>query len=200
MRGTTMVALLGTALIAPGIALAGDKAQSSMVNPIAIAAPPPAPLTGPIGVSWQNGVSKGKSGGDTKCKVAVQLGGLVGIQDTDGVPGTGDEVICIADNLATQLGVPVPFSVSMVSRGEVKGGKVKIKHDLSIELPGLCVPAGLGSNTVNFANNTACYEADGAYAPPLFAPMVSDPTQGIVAGGAPRPASPMIATEGLYFQ
>ncbi|MFN8545108.1 MAG: hypothetical protein U0807_13015 [Candidatus Binatia bacterium] len=197
MRTGRFAALLGAALMLPAAAIAGDKTQATMVNPATLApvAPPVSATSGPSSTSWTNGVSKGKSGGDTKCKTAIQLGG-VALPDSDGVPGTGDEVICISSNNVTQAGVQIP--TALVSRGEIKGGKVKIKHDLSVELPGLCVPAGGGSNTANYFNNTTCYEP-AAYPPPGI-PLTSDPTQGVWVGGAPAPGSPIIATEGLYFQ
>lgn len=198
MRARRMIVAVGTALAMVSPALAGDKAQSTLVNPLVLTGAAVPALAPPVGAAWTNGTSKGKTKGDDKCKVQIQLSTLA-LPDSDGVPGTADEVICIADANVTIL-PGAPLSTSAVLRGEVGGGKVKIKVDLAAEGTG-CIPSkGGGPGVIQYEGRITCYEPDLAYAPPLAPVFVSDPTQGIVAGGfAPRPASPLIATEGIFF-
>jgi hypothetical protein len=153
----------------------------------------------PVGPFWANGVSKGKTKGDDKCKVQVQLGGIA-LPDTDGIPGTGDEVICTADANVTINGVSAT-STTAVFRGEVLAGKVKIKADLFAEATG-CTPSGTAppGGIAQYDGRITCYAPDPAYPPPPL-PFVSDPTQGVYPFGfGPRPVSPMIATQGLFFK
>ena len=186
------------ALASPG--LAGDKSQSTMANP---GVPPtggiPA-LTGPIGTTWTNQVSKGSTKGDNNCKIQVQLKGLTGLPDSDQIPGTGDEVICVANSHVTLAGV-TPLNVGVVLRGEVKAGAVKIKADLFAEGSG-CIPNKKGGPVVaQFDGQMTCYQPT-LYAPGCggFVPFASDATQGTCAASFPaRPASPMIATQGISF-
>jgi hypothetical protein len=188
------------ALASPG--LAGDKSQSTMANPVVAPAGGIPALTGPIGTAWTNQVSKGKTKADNNCKIQVQLKGLTGIADTDGTPGTGDEVICVAPSHVTVAGLPL--DAGAVLRGEVKSGAVKIKADLFKEGTG-CVPNKKGNplgNIAQFDGALTCYEKDPGYVPgcATFAAFTSDPTQGACALGFPvRPASNIIATQGISF-
>lgn len=198
MQSRVVVALLGAALVIPSLASAGDKSQSTMVNPVAVTGAGIPALAGPIGASWTNGTSKGKTKGDDKCKVQVQLGPLT-LPDSDQLPGTGDEVICTADANVHVFTGALNLSTTAVFRGEIKSGKVKIKADLFAEGTG-CMPAGSAFPVAQYDGRITCYQPDPAYPnPPLG--FASDPTQGIYpAGFGPRPASPMIATEGLFFK
>jgi hypothetical protein len=192
---TALVIGLGWAVVSP--AFAGDKSQSTFVNPLGVTGGTTPALTGPIGPSWTNGVSKGKTKGDSKCKVQVKLGG-VGLPDSDGNAGTGDEVICTADSHVT-VGGALFLATTAVLRGEVKSGKVTIKADLAAEGTGCVASGGGGPGVQQYDGRITCYEPDPSYPPPPL-PFVSDPTQGVYpAGFGPRPASPMIATQGLNF-
>lgn len=188
---------LGAALAMSAPALAGDKSQITIVNPVVLAGTSIPTLTPPVAAGWVNGVSKGKSKGDDKCKVQVQLKG-VGLPDSDQLPGTGDEVICVADSHVT-VAAATPLSVSAVFRGEVKADQVKIKADLFAEATG-CIPTkGGGPGVAQYDGRIACYAPGGAYPPPPV-PFASDATQGVYpAGFAPRPPGALIATQGLYF-
>jgi len=179
-------------------AFAGDKSQSTLVNPVVLTGVSVPALTPPLSGAWVNGTSKGKTKGDDKCKVQVLLVKLA-LPDSDGIPGTGDEVICTAD-ASVSLGYAAPLATTTVFRGEVAGGKVKIKADLFAEGTG-CIPAKTGGPGVaQYDGRLSCYEPDPGYPPPPL-PFLSDPTQGVYpAGFGPRPASPMIATQGLNFR
>ena len=193
-----LAAVVGSIVaVAPLGALAADKRQSNMVNPGAVSGFGNPVLAGPIGVTFTNNVSKGKTKGDDKCVQQVQLIGLVGLSDTDQLPGTSDEVICIVES-GVKPGPGAPIIQGAVLRGEVKSAKVKIKADLSLEGVG-CVPDPGGSDVRIFDARITCYEPDGSYAPLLVPAFASDPTQGIALGGAPRPLTPMIATEGIHM-
>ena len=158
-------------------------------------------LTGPIGTTWTNQVSKGSTKGDNNCKIQVQLKGLTGLPDSDQIPGTGDEVICVANSHVTLAGV-TPLNVGVVVRGEIKSGAVKIKADLFAEGSG-CVPNKKGGPVVaQFDGQMTCYQPAPGYVPGCggFAPFASDGTQGACAASFPaRPTSPMIATQGISF-
>jgi hypothetical protein len=199
MRTRLTAVLIGAALILPGGVQAGDKSQSSLVNPVAVANTAAPSLAGPIGTSFTNGTSKGKTKGGSNCKTQVQLKGLSGLADSDGTPGTGDEVICIVEAAVT-LGNAALGANGAILRGEVKGGKVKIKADLAAEGTG-CGPTN--PNVKNYDNRLTCYEPSAAYADCAGGgriPFTSDPTQCVTVGSYPaRPASNMIATEGLFF-
>jgi hypothetical protein len=199
MRVAVIAALSGV-LVAPGLGTAGQKSQSNLANPVALMAGALPALTGPVSPAvWTNGVSLGKTKGDDKCKVQVQMK-LIAHPDTDLVPGTGDEVICIGDSHVSIFPGPATLSTSAVLRGEVKSGVMKIKVDLAAQGTG-CSPAGdlAGPEIVSYNNRLVCYDADPAYpAPPLG--FATDPTQGVYpASFAPRPASPIIAVDGIYF-
>jgi hypothetical protein len=199
MRSSRFIGVLaaGACVALTSTGFAGDSSQSTFVNPVVLTGVGVPALTPPVGPFWANGVSKGKTKGDDKCKVQAQLSG-VSLPDTDQLPGTGDEVICTAD-ASVSLGYAVPLSTTAVFRGEVKAGKVKIKADLFAEGTG-CIPAKKGGpGLAQYNGRMSCYAPDAGYpAPPL--PFASDPTQGVFpAGFAPRPASPLIATQGLNF-
>jgi hypothetical protein len=174
--------------------IAGDKSQSNLVNPVVLTGASPTVLTPPISAAWTNGVSKGKTKGGDNCKVQIQLQKLT-LPDSDGVAGTGDEVICVAD-ANVSAGYALPLSTSVVFRGEVAGGTVKIKADLAAEGTG-CVPAKKGGlGVAQYEGRVTCYEPS-PYPPPP-APFLSDPTQGLYpASFAPRPPGGLIATQGI---
>src|SRR5262249_22257978 len=150
-----VASLVGMVLGARGIVVA-DTTQSAMANPGALAGATMPAITGPIGVAFVNGVSKAKVKSDNKCHFQVKISGLA-LPDSDGTPGTGDEVICIADFHISMGAAHTNLNGSLVTRGEVSGGKLSIKADLAAEgTP--CVPTGGGSNTQQYDARLACYE------------------------------------------
>jgi hypothetical protein len=196
MRVARIVAV-GAMLALAAPVLAGDKSQSTLVNPVVLTGAGVPAITGTVSAVWTNGTSKGKTKGDDKCKVQVQLGGLT-LPNTDGVAGSGDEVICIAD-ANVSVGYAAPLSTTAVFRGEVLAGKVKIKADLFLEGTG-CTPAKTGGPGIaQYDGRITCYNADATYPDPPLG-FASDSSQGIYpAGFGPRPASSIIATQGLNF-
>ena len=184
----SMTVVLALVLIVPGIVRAADKAQSTLAQPGAFTGSTPPALSAPSSSAWTNGVGKGKAK-FVGCVTQILLKNTT-LPDSDGTPGTGDEVICIID-----FTVSVPSTAnfgSFVTRGESSGGAVKIKFDLGLGSP---CPGPL----LFYDERVACYEKDPAYAPPLDT-LPSDHTQGIHGPGyAPRPASPLIATGGRFF-
>ena len=198
MRGLRIVAIGSVVLLASATGFAGDKSQSTFVNPQVLAPSGIPALTGPVGTQWTNGINKGKTKGDDKCKVQVQIGGLT-LPNSDGTPGTGDEVICTADANVTASGVLV-IQTTAVFRGEIVSGKAKIKVDLFAEGTG-CIPSGGGGlGIAQYDGRITCYQPDPAYPDPPT-PFASDSSQGIYQTGyGPRPASPMIATQGIYIK
>lgn len=200
MRNSRFMGVLaaGACVALASTGLAGDSSQSTLVNPISLTGVGVPALIPPIGFSWTNGVSKGKTKGDDKCKVQIQLSGL-GLPISNGIPGNGDEVICLADANVSSIGYAVPLRTTAVFRGEVFGGKVKIKADLNAEGTG-CIPTKKGGlGVAQYDGRLTCYEPVVGYPNPPV-PFNSDPTQGIYVNAfAPRPASAMIATQGLNF-
>jgi hypothetical protein len=205
MRRRLLIAcsVVGMVLVARGVVLA-DKTMSSLANPQALAGATMPAITGPIGASFVDGTSKGQVKSDNKCNFQVKLSGLA-LADSDQTPGTGDEVICIADFHITMGAANSNLNGSLVTRGEITGGKVSIKVKLADEgTP--CVPTGGGSDTQQYDARLTCYEPDPAYAPAFTFPFTSDPTQGLIlaaagpGGFAPRPASNLIAVAGSNSQ
>lgn len=189
MRATRIVVLIGSALAMATSALAGDKSQSTLVNPVV--------LTDSSVPAWTNGTSKGRRRATTSARSRSQLSGIT-LPDSDGIAGSGDEVICTAD-ASVSVAYSAPLNTTAVLRGEVSGGKVKIKVDLAAEGTGCTPSGGGGPGVAQYDGRITCYMPDPAYPPPPL-PFASDPTQGVYpAGFGPRPASPMIATQGLNF-
>ena len=197
-----VVVVVGVAVaMLPAGARAGDKAGSTLINPVGFPSPALGNpiLAGPVGTAFTNGTSKGKTKGDDKCKVQVKLSGLT-LPDSDQLPGTGDEVICLGE--ATVFITGLPIVQATVLRGEVKSGGVKISVDLSLEGVG-CVPEGGLSNVPVYDSRLTCYEPDAAFTPVINLPLSSTLThtykQGVHLGpGVGRPAV-MLATQGLHF-
>ena len=199
----TAALLVGMMLIARGVVMA-DGTQSSLANPQSLAGATMPAITGPIGAAFTDGVSKGKVKSDNKCNFQVKISGLT-LPDSDGTPGTGDEVICIADFHITMGAANSNLNGSLVTRGEISSGKVSIKVALAAQ-GAPCVPTGGGSDTQQYDARLTCYEPDPAYAPTFTFPFTSDATQGLILGPsgpggfAPRPASNLIAVAGSNSQ
>lgn len=192
--------LCALVLLAGAPARAADKLQSSLVNPGTAGGNALPALTGPVSTAWINGRSKGSTTADDKCRIDVRASRLDTsvLPDSDGVAGTGDEVICLGySNLA--LGYVTPIRTTAVMRGEVTGGKMNIRVNLFFEAVG-CTPSGKGppNPLASFDGRIDCYEPDPSYPPPPVT-FASDPTQGIYPSAfAPRPASALIMTQGLF--
>jgi len=176
-----------------------------MVNPPFIGFPPAPPLTGPVGNAFVGNVSRGLVERTNNCRQNVKLRRLAGIPPSDGIPGTGDEIICLAHMWMAFDG---PRFGTLVMRGEVLGSRrdsrtfITARFDIETMLCRRI--SAQGDDSYYEARGTRCYEPDPLYGsvvgPLLNAPFASDPTQGFVLGEyAPRPASPLIAAEGLYF-
>ena len=200
MNAKKLGTLLAVAVFAPGLVFAGDKSQSTMTQPQILAGAPLPVLTGPLSPAWTNGVSGAKTKGDDKCKTQVQLKKLDAslLPNSDQNPGTGDEVICIGlSNISVAVG---SGPSSLVLRGEIKNGGVKIKADLladSVPCKALATQA--------YDNRMSCYEPDAGFDPVAAcaaaggADLPAPSGDGIVCQGghvAP-PASALIATQGL---
>ena len=110
MQHKMLGTLIGLALVFPAMSMAGDKTQSTLVNRLVPPAGAVPAVPNPSGPFWTNGISKGKSKGDDKCKVQIQMKGIA-LPDTDQVPCSGDEVICVAHSHTTVLGVPTDGEV-----------------------------------------------------------------------------------------
>lgn len=191
------MALLAAAVALPATALAVDKSQSTMVNAIAATPAAPFPIAATFfGPAFGNGVSKGKTKGDSNCKIQMLLKGIA-IANTDGIPGSPDDILCVSDSKVNLAGLPL--DTTSVFPAEVKNGVAKVKVDLVAEgIP--CVPSGGGGPpTASFESRTICYTADPAYPPPPL-PFLSNPRGGVYpAGYGPHPVSPAIATGGIFF-
>jgi len=196
MNRKLLIALMGIALVQPAVVFAGDKSQSTLVDRLVAPAGAIPTVPNASGGFWTNGSSKGKTKGDDKCKVQIQLKGIT-VPDTDGVACSGDEVICISHSHVTAAGVPL--DVTAVFRGEVKNGGVKIKRDLFAEGTG-CMPSkGGGPSLQQYDAVTYCFAPDGAYPPPPL-PFASCALEGVYpATFGPIPATPIIASDGIQF-
>ena len=177
---------------------AGTSANhSEMLKPRFLEFPPVPPLVGPLGTAYQiEARSKGSVVISRRCAVRIRFRRLVGLPISDQAPGTGDEVICLTH---MWMDLDGPEFGTLVTRGEIRRrGLVRIRALLDRETD---VCHRKSRHTWYEMRGTRCYEPDPSYAPEITVPFESDPTQGFVLGGyAPRPASPLIATEGLFFR
>ena len=205
-RVAIAVVVAAVGLLLPDVGGAGGGGTFlRMVSPPFISFPPIPPLTGPVGTAFVPGVSRGAVERTNNCRQNVTLRGLDGIPVSDGIPGTGDEIICLAHMWMAFEGAKFG---TLVMRGEVLGppgeARTFISARFDVETT-LCKPSGARGDSAYYeARGTRCYEPDPLYGlvvgPLLSVPFPSDPTQGFVLGTyAPRPTSPLIATEGLYF-
>jgi hypothetical protein len=179
-------------LAAATMAAAGDKLVSSMNQPVGLLGVSPPPLAGPLSPNWLIGGSVGKVKLLPSCKLSVKLTGTT-LPDSDGIPSTGDEVLCLVDfNNLPFFGAPA----GLILRGEVNNGAMKISADFPAQLLGfLCLPSSDFSEM-----RSTCYEPDGAYFPFLPLPFASDINQGVFGPGyPPRPASGLLATESVRY-
>lgn len=194
----TMALALSLAVTVGGMASAGTlKTKDALVSVGATSGTTNPALSGPFSSAFSNATSKGTTAGDSKCTLQVQLVKMTGIPDTTTTTaGTDDtRVICIIDNQnatgSTSLG-----QASAILRGTVKKGGMKIKVNLTAE----GIPCSTGGGNQVFDGRTACYEPDPAYNPAITLPFSSDASQGVIVFSyAPRPASKLIATQGLAF-
>ncbi len=137
--------ILGIALLAgssPALA-GGDKMSLSFTNHV----------TPTNGTPFKNCTSTGayKSSGT---QIQIQLKGLIGLSDTDGIACTADDYICITHTETNGLLFTGPSTV--IFRAEVKKGQLKVKHDLCAENAATCLPIPLSSVMLD----AKCYAAD----------------------------------------
>ena len=192
---TVTVVVLVAILCVTGSALALDKLQSAIQQPEGVTGMSLPALAGPLSTKWIRGMSKG-SLKHIGCKIQVKLS-HTDLGTGDGTPGTGDEVICLGDANIAYESTNLPTTA--VFRGERNAGAISIKLDLAVETtgPGSC---GAVNDLVVYDARLTCYEPDPAYAPTFSQAFSSDPTQGVVVGAyAPRPASPLIATQAILI-
>jgi hypothetical protein len=193
-RAVTVV-VLGATLCVASSALALDKIQSTLEQPRGVTGTSLPPLAGPFSTAWVAGTSKG-SFKHLGCKLQVKLS-HTNLGTGDGTPGTGDEVICLGDANIAYEGANLPTTA--VFRGERNAGGISIKLDLAQETtgPGSC---GAVDDLVVYDARITCYEPDPTYAVSFSQPFQSDATQGVVVGAyAPRPSSPLIATQAILI-
>jgi hypothetical protein len=201
--GTTL-ALLGLVLLTPGGASGKEGTSFRMVNPRFIGFPPTPPLTGVLGSAFRPGVSTGRVLRPNNCRQKIRLKDLFSLPASDDRIGTGDEIICLVH---AWMDLGGPRFGTIVMRGEVRrdrGGRLQAEIVARLDKETtLCQPVGVGDtaqDTYYESHGTRCYEPDPTYAPAITVPFATDATQGLVLGAyAPAPASPLIATEGLYF-
>ncbi len=202
--GRAIAAVVLVATLAPVGATGKEGTSFRMVNPRFVGFPPPPNLTGPIGRTFRPGVSSGRVLRPNNCRQKVRLKDLFLLPESDGEPGTGDEIICLAHAWMDFGG---PRFGTIVMRGEVRpdrGGRSGVDIVAQIdEETTLCTPVGVadtGRDVYYESRGTHCYEPDPTYHPSITVPFASDSTQGLVLGAyAPRPKTPLIATEGLFF-
>ena len=194
MRKNVFVAALVAAVCLPGMALAGGtKSANNYVNPGDVSGPALPDTTGAVGASFTNGVSAGASKGDSGCKVSWQFKGLTGIAD-------GQEIICVSNSTVSVSGANLQVATGLVVKMVVTGGAAKAKLDLFAEGTG-CNKSG-GVNPVKaYASHVVCYEPDLAYGVGGCTPFTVNPALGGICAVsfAPRPASPILATQGIFF-
>ena len=164
-------------------AIAADKTGDAFTND----------GTAGSGAQFVNCSSSGqyKSGGTA---IQIKLKKLVGLADSDQLPCTGDEVICVIHSTVSGSLIPGGSSASTtVVRGEVKSSGVSIKVDLCKLQPALCPPSEVHS----YDNDVICYLPIAGYNPAFFLAL-PPPNQcmGVDLSALPDPASPRLARQG----
>jgi hypothetical protein len=158
----------------------------------------------PASAFFVPGVSRGKFTFSDRCRGRIVLSGLSNLPVGDGVPGSGDEIICLVNQQVAGL------CNGFVLHGEVRGGakaqKIKISLDGSRDTSGACPLIGFTGHI----SSVECYDPDPGYSASLACDAVGgalisfaqDPSQGWCIGGAsylPNPATPVLAVQGVFF-
>jgi hypothetical protein len=176
-RSVSAFGALATAalLLAPAVALAGEKLQGNMASPSPAGyfrdfcnaghiPVPPAP-------GFMPGVSQAKFQFKDNCSGKIRLKLMAGLPPSDGVPGTGDEIYCLVNFYQAQT----PACGSFILRSEVLTSATGVQSAKALlngpaELPGVCPP---GPGTTAHVTSVECYAPDLAYGPrPPAAPRV----------------------------
>ena len=173
----------------PSVALSKDKMIYSMVN------------VTPTDANFVQCQSQGLAK-IVGTKMQIQLKKMQGLADTDGIPCSGDEYICVITS-EVSLGIPNFATSYTFFQGDVKKGSLKIKHDLCKENATLC-GTGVASTTTGLT--IQCHYPDSTWPLPAFNASGS-PGSGAVntcegvqlsAFGVPTlPSTPVIAQLGL---
>ena len=169
-------------LLAAGAAQAKDVTLRPFTNPVVSS-------TAPFADCTSSGALKG-GGGKFGTQVQIQMKKL-NLPDTDGIPCTDDDVICLQQTTSTVGGGPL--ATELVFRAEVKKGQIKIKHDMCAENSNLC-PGALGA-TPTYAERVACYTADPSFDPLIFYALQPNACEGLVLSQE-TPSSALIAETG----
>ena len=179
------VFFFGTAslLLVAVAAQAKDTTLRPFTNPVVSS-------TAPFADCSSSGALKG-GGGKFGTQVQIQMKKL-NLPDTDGIPCTDDDVICLQQTTNTVPGIG-SLATEILFRAEVKKGQIKIKHDLCAENPALC-PGTLGA-TPSYAERIVCYAADPTFTPAITYTLVPNACEGLVLSQA-TPSSALIAESG----
>ncbi|MBU6281922.1 hypothetical protein KGQ64_06735 [bacterium] len=174
----------GTAslLLAAGAAQAKDVTLRPFTNPVVSSTVPFVDCT-------SSGALKG-GGGKYGTQVQIQFKKL-NMPDTDGIPCTADDVICLQQTTST-VGA-ASLATEILFRAEVKKGQIKIKHDMCAENSGLC-PGAIGV-TPSYAERVACYAADPSFNPGIVYALQPNACEGLVLSQV-TPGSALIAETG----
>ena len=154
------------------------------------------PFTNPVvssGAAFVDCTSSGQSkggGGKYGTQVQIQMKKL-NLPDTDQIPCTADDVICLQQTTSTVGGNPL--ATEILFRAEVKKGQIKIKHDMCAENSNLC-PGALGA-TPTYSERIACYGADASFNPSILYKLQPNACEGLVLSQA-TPSSALIAESG----
>jgi hypothetical protein len=190
----TIAVTLALTLAFGSVALAGpkDKSQETLIDGSSING---------NGTTWDNRTvsTKVKTG---KCKMQIQFKDAKAAIE-------GQNVICLGEaDVIADLLPPPGAGNSVVTRGVVSGGKLKIKGNMA------AVGCGQISDAINFNATTTCYEEDPNYNPEvecanssmlwIQAPLpgykpdsLEGLCQGLVFGDRINPpSSPVLATQG----
>lgn len=163
------------ALAVACFALAGpkDKSQESLIDNSSIDG---------NGTTWDNTTVTGKVK-TGKCKMQIQFkNAKAGIEEQN--------VICLGEaDVIADLLPPPGAGNSIVTRGVVSGGKLKIKGNMA------AVGCGQISDAINFNATTTCYQEDPNYHPDIECPASG--AFGMLWIEAPLPGFKPDSVEGL---
>jgi hypothetical protein len=145
MRPRTAIrAIALVAVLLPAPSFAGEKQQGTLVNPGPVTYDRDAcdggytPST--PSASFIPNVSKAKFKFDDKCKAKIGLKKMSGLPLGDGLPGTGDELICLINFIDSGAGSCGGFILRGEAAGSPTSEKVTIQFAGATDLPGTCPP------------------------------------------------------------
>ena len=207
----TVASAVAVSLLLPPLVLATEKVQGNMEVPATATYSRDTCGAGYIPVPPSAAFIAGKSTAkfkiDNKCRTQITLSKMSGLPLGDGMPGTGDEVICVVNEQTPVPAVGANICETYTLRGEVVGSATSetVKLGWNPTLTGVCpdAPGTHHPQSIECYEPSPGYSASGACAAlgGSFIASGADPTQGWcrAATYVANPTTPVLAIQGVLF-